>query len=70
MSESKEITALHDDRPLAKVLPFPKRVQGLSMRQAYDEEKEFEERMSRIREKIQSINKMIHDAHFSEQKEK
>lgn len=70
MNESNETTDLHKEQPGAKVIPFPKRTQGLSMRQAYNEEREFAERMARIREKIQSINKMIHDAHISEQKEK
>ena len=70
MSASNETIDSHDQRPLAKVIQLPKPMQGQSLRDAYENQRELDERMASIRTKIQSINQMIHDAHFAERKEK
>lgn len=63
MNASNETIDLLDDRPIAQVIPFPKpRAQQLKE----DMEKEYEERITRIRNKIQNINRMIQDSHSKE----
>jgi len=58
MKKLNETTDSHDER-LSTVIPFPKRVPGLTMQQAYEQEKEHQERLERIRDKIRKINRMI-----------
>jgi len=70
MSASNETTDSRDQRPLAKVIQLPKPLRGQSLRDAYENQRELDERMASIRDKIRNINQMIHDAHFHERKEK
>ena len=64
-TESSVATASLTDDQLAQVIPFPEWAIKHRSPQAiaYEQTKEHEERMARIREKIQNINRMILENH-------
>lgn len=61
MKTTTESNAATDSRPDAQVIPFPAHAVYRTPPQAveYEQTKEYEERVARIREKITRINKLV-----------
>jgi hypothetical protein len=61
MKTTTESSVATDSRPDAQVIPFPEWAIKRRSPQAiaYEQTKEYEERMARIREKITRINKLV-----------
>jgi hypothetical protein len=65
MKTMNESSVATDSRPDAQVIPFPTWAIRRTPPQAipYEQTKEYEERMARIRDKIQNINRMLRENH-------